>query len=100
MSKIHMLDAQMLAGAILGLSEEETEAILEGDEDFDTPLLDKFGVDFVQLWEIADALIMFTPTVRSGLTDTVYHAFVRQLGEGDCLAIAEVEAKDQPEGPK
>lgn len=95
-SKIHELDAQMLAGAVLGLSEEQTEAIMGHDEDFDTPLLDKFGIDFDQFYALADAMIEFAPTVHSPLTNTVYHAFVRQLGSGNFMAIAKVKAKEQP----
>lgn len=73
------LDLQMLAGAALGMTEEQTEAIINDDENFDDPLLEKFGVDLEQFGEIAEALLPFTPTLRSELTETIYHAFVRQM---------------------
>lgn len=89
-------DLQCLAGAALGLTEEQTDKIMDDDEDFDTPLMDKFGVDFEQFSEIAKALITLTPTVQSPLTGKVSHAFVRQLGGGNCVAIAKIDAAEQP----
>lgn len=90
------LDLQILAGAALNLTEEQTEEIINDDEDFDTPLLEKFGVDLEQFGEIASALLPFTPTLHSELTKTVYHAFVRQMGGGSCMAIVKQKAKEQP----
>lgn len=89
-------DLQLLAGAALGLTEEQTDEIINDDEDFDTPLMEKFGVDFEQFSEVASALIHLTPTVQSPLTGKVSHAFVRQLGGGNCVAIAKIDAKEQP----
>ncbi|EGG0282950.1 hypothetical protein ACWAOL_004510 [Vibrio parahaemolyticus] len=89
-------DTQLLAGAALGLTEEQTDDIINDDEDFDSPLLEKFGVDLEQFGAIAEALLPLTPTVQSPLTGTVSHAFVRQLGGGNCLAIVKMDAKEQP----
>lgn len=89
-------DLQLLAGAALGLTEEQTDAIIDDDEDFDTPLMEKFGVDFDQFAEVASALMPLTPTVQSPLSGEVSHAFVRQLGGGNCVAIAKMKAKEQP----
>ncbi|EJL6420001.1 TPA: hypothetical protein SLZ57_003512 [Vibrio cholerae] len=93
MARLSLLDIEMLAGAALGLTEEQTENIINDDEDFDSPLLEKFGVDLEQFGDIAQALLPFTPTVQSGLSGVVYHAFVRQLGKGDFMAIAKVPAE-------
>lgn len=86
-------DLQMLAGAALGLTEEQTEAIINDDEDFDSLLIEKFGVDLDMFGEIASALLLLTPTVNSPLSGMAYHAFVRQLGEGDYIAIVKQDAK-------
>lgn len=94
------LDLQMLAGAALGLTEEQTEDIINDDEDFDSPLLEKFDVDLEQFGEIAEALLPFTPTLYSELSKTVYHAFVRQTGQGSCMAIVKQKAAEQPEKEK
>ena len=84
-------EAQELAGAALGLTEEQTESIINDDEDFDTPLLEKFGVDFDTFASIASALLPLTPMVKSPLSGTVSHAFVRDLGDGHCVAIAKLD---------
>ncbi|MGL4602232.1 MAG: hypothetical protein ACRCVE_12340 [Plesiomonas sp.] len=91
------LELQELAGAALGMTEQQVEDIINNDEDFDTPLIEKFGVDLEQFGNIAEALLPLTPTVMSGLTNTVYHAFVLQLGEGNCRAIVKMKAKEQPD---
>ncbi|MFP8968550.1 hypothetical protein ACKC9G_18355 [Pokkaliibacter sp. CJK22405] len=93
---MHIVELQELAGAALGLTEEQTDAIFEDDEDFDSPLIEKFGIDFDQFCNVVEALLPLTPTLQSPLTDAVYHAFVRQLGAGDCRAIVKMKAKEQP----
>lgn len=62
---MHILEMQELAGAALGLTEDQTEEILNADEDFDTPLLEKIGVDFEQFCSVAEALIKLTPMLHS-----------------------------------
>lgn len=89
-------DIQLLAGAALGLTEEQTDEIINDDEDFDTPLMEKFGVDLEQFGEIANALLPLTPVVSSPLTKVNYHAFVRHLGEGVMLAVVKQKAAIQP----
>ncbi|EGQ8094297.1 hypothetical protein ACUB1N_000009 [Vibrio cholerae] len=88
-----LFDIQQLAGAALGLSEEQTDEIINDDEDFDTPLMDKFGIDLDTFGCVAEALLPLTPHVSSPLTKTVYHAFVRHLGNGDCMAICKSQVK-------
>ncbi len=80
-------DYQELAGAALGLTEEQTENIINDNEDFDTPLMEKFGIDFEQFMSVAEALLKLTPTIKSAITKDVHNAFVRQLGGGNCCAI-------------
>ena len=82
-----LFDIQRLAGAALGLTDDETDEVIDTDEDFDTPLLEKFGIDLDTFGNVAEALLPLTPMISSPLTKTVYHAFVRHLGGGDCLAI-------------
>lgn len=85
-------DLQMLAGAALGLTEEQTDDIINDDEDFDSPLLEKFGVDIEQFGDIAKALLPLTPTIMSPMTNTIYHAFGRQIGGGTFCAITKTKA--------
>lgn len=80
-------DLQELAGAALGLTEEQIEEIINGDEDFDTPLLEKFDVDFAQFSGVAEALLKLTPVLTSPLSDERYHAFVKQAKEGSIAII-------------
>lgn len=82
---------QELAGAALGLTEDQTEDIINGDEDFDTPLLEKFNVDFEQFSNVAEALLKLTPVLKSPLSGDLDHAFVKQV-EGGYLAIIKTPA--------
>ncbi len=89
------LDDMALAGAILGFSEEKTDEMMDSGSDFDELLYERFGVDLEMFSKIADALLEFTPTVSSPLTGKVSHAFVRQMGGGNCCAIVQREASPQ-----
>ncbi|HCH2416250.1 TPA: hypothetical protein NKS14_004568 [Vibrio parahaemolyticus] len=84
-------EMQELAGAALGLTEDQTEDIINGDEDFDTPLLEKFNVDFEQFSNVAEALLKLTPVLKSPLSGDLDHAFVKQV-EGGYLAIIKTPA--------
>lgn len=90
--KMRYWEMQELAGAVLGLSEEQTEEIINDDEDFDTPLCEKFGVDFDSFCSVAEALLKLTPVLKSPLSGELDHAFVRQL-EGGYLAIIKSPAE-------
>ncbi|WP_345861253.1 hypothetical protein [Shewanella algae] len=84
-------EVQELAGAALGLTEDQTEDIINGDEDFDTPLLEKFNVDFEQFSNVAEALLKLTPVLKSPLSGDLDHAFVKQV-KGGYLAIIKTPA--------
>lgn len=86
MANMDYFDSQMLAGAALGLTEDQTDEIINDDEDFDSPLMEKFGVDLEQFTKIAEALLPLTPVIGSELTKQLYHAFGRKA-EGHWLAI-------------
>ncbi|HFS8442622.1 TPA: hypothetical protein ACH2LO_000654 [Vibrio cholerae] len=88
-----LFDIQRLAGAVLGLTDDETDDVIDTNEDFDTPLLEKFGIDLDTFGNVAEALLPLTPMISSPLTKTVYHAFVRHLGNGDCMAICKSQVK-------
>lgn len=70
-------EMQYLAGAALGLTDEQTEEIMDGDEDFDTPLLERFGVDFEQFSVVSEALLKLTPAISFLHSGKLGHAFVR-----------------------
>lgn len=86
MASMNHFDSQMLAGAVLGMTEDQIEVILDDDEDFDSPLMKKFGVDLEQFTKIAEALLPLTPVVSSELSKQFYHAFGREM-EGAWFAI-------------
>ena len=87
-------EMQELAGAALGLTEDQTDAVINDSEDFDTPLFEKFGVDFEQFSKVAEALLPLTPVLKSPLTDDRNHAFVRQV-EGGYIAIIRTPAESE-----
>lgn len=86
------IELQQLAGAALGLNEDETDLIIDEGEDFDTPLLEKFGVDFEQFSKVAMSLLPLTPILESPLTHSLEHAFVRQAKSG-YIAIIQTKSK-------
>ena len=70
-------EAQELACAILGLNFDDL--VDEGREnEIDEALYDKFEIDMEKFTNIVEALLPFTPIVRSGLTGNLYHAFVNE----------------------
>ncbi|HBN6266194.1 TPA: hypothetical protein L3N15_004175 [Vibrio parahaemolyticus] len=91
------LEVQELAGEVLGLTEEQIEAVQNDDEDLDAPLMDKFGVDFEQFKKIAEALIVFAPPLKSAITEQWDHCFVKQVPAG-YLAIAKTPVKERSNG--
>lgn len=86
-------ELQELAGAALGLSEAQTTDIINGDEDFDTPLHDKLGVSFEEFSAVAEALIKLTPLLKSPMSEERNHAFVRKV-EGGYTAIITAPSDD------
>ncbi|HHY0551903.1 TPA: hypothetical protein ACVU5P_004222 [Vibrio parahaemolyticus] len=90
---MNSLEVQELAGAALGLTEDQVEEVLNGDEDFDTPLLEKFGVNLEQFEKVAKALILFTPSLRSELSGQRNHCFVKQTQFG-FMAIASTPVEE------
>lgn len=84
-------EIQELAGAAMGWTEEQTKELINGDEDFDTPLLETLGVDFQQFSKVAEALLKLTPVVTSQVSDSREHAFVKQV-EGGYIAIIKAPA--------
>lgn len=71
---IDPFDLQEMAGLVCGLTSEQTDAIIDDDEDFDSPLLDKLGVDFEQFSNVAEAILNSGHLTLglSPLTGTVY----------------------------
>lgn len=65
-------DLQELAGLLCGMTDEESDAVINDDEDFCTPLLDKFGVDFEQFSQVASAVINNLNLGFSPLTSRIH----------------------------
>lgn len=89
------LEAQQLAGAVLGFSEAETENILSIDGDFEPLLFDRFNVDFEGFMGLAEALLKLTPVIASPLSGGWNHAFLRKV-DGGYLAVVK-KPVEQPE---
>lgn len=54
---IDEFDLQEMAGLVCGMTDEQSDNIINNDEDFDTPLIEKLGVDFEQFSAVAEALL-------------------------------------------
>lgn len=57
MKHIDQFDLQEMAGLICGMTEAESDAVINDDEDFDTPLLNKLNVDFEQFSAVVEAVM-------------------------------------------
>ncbi len=82
-------EMQYLVGAVLGLTDEQTEEIMDDDGDFDTPLLERFGVDFEQFSVVSEVLLKLTPAIPFWHSGKLGHAFVRNV-QGRYEAIIQI----------
>ncbi|MDO6489271.1 hypothetical protein Q4503_16370 [Colwellia sp. 6_MG-2023] len=57
MKPIDHFDLQEMASLVCGMTEAESDAVINDDEDFDTPLLNKLNVDFEQFSAVAEAIL-------------------------------------------
>ncbi|MGK0272156.1 MAG: hypothetical protein ACI88H_002822 [Cocleimonas sp.] len=57
MKYIDHFDLQEMAGLVCGMTDKESDAVINDDEDFDTPLLDKLNVDFEQFKAVVEAVM-------------------------------------------
>lgn len=77
MAKLNDFEVEVLAGHLLGKSEDEVEEMLDRDDGtLDELLFEKYNVEFEQFYKLINDLIKFTPIVSSGLTGSRFHAFV------------------------
>lgn len=67
-NELDFFEAEELARGIFELSD---------DEDVEQTLFDEFEISFEQWVKIASTLIMFTPIVKSPVTNEKYHAFIK-----------------------
>lgn len=78
---------QLVAEKALGLTPNETDELIENGEDYDTPLKERFGVDFNTFANIVNALIPLTPVIQEPNTNHLVHAFVSfEDGRGSIIA--------------
>lgn len=85
------IQIQLLAEKILGLTPEQTDALVDRGEDYDTPLKERFGIDLQTFGKIANALIPLTPIIQEPNTEKFIHAFVEfQNGHGTILAKKDI----------
>jgi len=82
-----MFDFEELMAEILGVTDEQRE-----DDDF---LLDefykKFDIEFEAAYDLAKALLPYTPTVQAGLSKKYFHAFVSR--KSPCM-LMKIETKE------
>ncbi|AWX99534.1 hypothetical protein A8139_05645 [Marinomonas primoryensis] len=82
-----ILDIQLVAEKALGLTEQQVDELIENGEDYDTPLMKKFGVDLNTFAKIVNALTPLTPIIQDPRTNDLIHAFVTfQNGHGQIIA--------------
>jgi hypothetical protein len=81
---MNTIEIQLLAEQALGLTPDQTDALIDNGEDYDTPLKERFGVDLETFGKIANAL---TPVIEQPHTNQLMHAFVQfQNGDGTIIA--------------
>lgn len=71
-------DLQELAGLVCGMTDKESDAVINDDEDFDSPLLEKLGVDFEQFSQVASALMNKLNLGFSPLSKRIYLGAYRE----------------------
>mgnify|MGYP003626389725 CR=1 FL=1 len=82
-----ILDIQLVAEKALGLTEQQVDDLIENGEDYDTPLMEKFGVDLNSFAKIVNALAPLTPIIQDPRTNDLIHAFVTfHNGHGQIIA--------------
>lgn len=69
-------DIEELAYRAMGKTEDETEQLINDNNDVNNELHARYEVNFEQYCKIVKDLLKFTPLVRTALTDTLVHAFV------------------------
>lgn len=78
MSKLSDFEVQELACYVCGLTEKQTDELLNKDDRSEEELLfDRYGIDFEQFYNIVSDLIKFTPVVQTALSGMKVQAFVR-----------------------
>lgn len=82
-----ILDIQLVAEKALGLTPTQVDVLIESGEDYDTPLMEKFGVDLNTFAKIVNALTPLTPIIQDPRTNDLIHAFVAfQNGHSQIIA--------------
>ena len=67
-----MFDFEELAAEMLSITDEQRE-----DDDFlPDEFYKKYDIEFEVAYNLTKALLLFTPKVKSPLTEKYYHAFV------------------------
>jgi hypothetical protein len=72
---MNTIEIQLLAEQALGLTPDQTDALIDNGEDYDTPLKERFGVDLETFGKIANALIPLTPVIKQPHTKQLAHTF-------------------------
>lgn len=69
--KMHWMEAEELAGAMLGMDDEADSDAIE------QALADKFDISFDAFHKIAEALLPFTIPAQAALSGEAFHGFVK-----------------------
>lgn len=89
---MNIFEVQLLAEQALGLTPNQADEIIDNGEDYDTPLLERFGVNLEQFGDIARALLPLTPLIEDPTSSIPIHAFVRREEDGHAKIIVKKAA--------
>ena len=88
---IGLWEAEQLAAAVLGLTEEQFETMVNEDceDQLEDLLYEKFDVSLDQFERIASALLPFTQPVETAIVKSQVHCYARMqvVAEGEQLYI-------------
>ncbi len=65
---------QLLAEQVLGLTPKQADAIIDGGEDYDTPLKENLGIDFETFGRIAHKLTPFSSIIKKPEIEQIVYA--------------------------
>jgi len=86
-------EIEELACTVCGKTEEEKDEIINNSE-VDDILFDKYEIDFDTYSKIVQDLLPLTPIIKTAITGTLYHAFVK---DNFIIVRKEAEVKEPEE---
>lgn len=72
LNKMHWIDAEKLAVAVLGLDEEAADSDI-----IEQAVFDKFEISMEQFQHVAEALMLFTIPAKAAISGEYFNGFVK-----------------------